>query len=176
MRRVAIVLVVLAVIAGAGFADGRADLGVNIPWQLGATLDESVGETEDPTLNVLSELAFLLPEAMISYEAPVGPVNLGVGVRAFTFLIESIAYPAAYAEIDVGPAVVNLNVGGGAFLLFGVFNHFETASLVIPDLSAHLKLGEALRVGIGTASFLGGGDQDVVPWVIYLSGKFIVRF
>jgi hypothetical protein len=178
MKRVFIALAIFAVVAAAGFADWRADIGVDIPWQLGATVEQGVlgDDPQNESLNVLAELTILLPEVMIGYEGRLGPVNVGAGARVFTFILESLLYPAAFAEVDVGPVAVNLNVGGGGFLFFGLANQFQTANLWIPDLSAHLKLGESLRVGVGMASFLGGETQQVFPYVIYLSGKFVVRF
>lgn len=176
MKKVVIAVLILVVAGASAFADWRADIGMDIPWRLGATVQDAVGDTQSESLDVLSEFTFLLPEVMIGYEAQVGPLNLGVGGRLFTFILESLVYPVGFAELDAGPVAVNLNVGGGGFLFFGLYNNFHTASLYIPDLSVHAKLGKSLRLGLGAATFLGGETQEVFPYLIYLSGKFVVRF
>lgn len=176
MKRYVVVLLLVFSVSGLAFSQFRADLGVDIPWRLGATVTNAVGDPETESLDVLSNITLLLPEAMVAYEARLGPVNLGIGARVFTFIIESLAYPAAFAEVELGPAAVNFNVGGGGFLFFGLFNHATSASLFIPDLSAHLKLGRSLRLGLGGAALVGSATQETFPFVVYLSGKFVVRF
>jgi hypothetical protein len=175
VKRLFSVLALLVIVSVLGFTQFRADLGIDIPWRLGATVTNAVGESETESLGVLSEITILLPEAMLAYEARLGPVNLGVGARVFTFIIESLAYPAAFAEVELGPVALNLNVGGGAFLFFGLYNHLGTASLFIPDLSAHLMLGKSLRVGLGGATLAGRVIEDAFPFIVYFSGKFVIR-
>lgn len=175
MKRLLIVMFVLVVVATSGFAQFRADIGFDIPWRLGATVTNAAGDQVSESLDVLSEFTFLLPDLMFSYEGVVGPVHLGVGARMFTLILESIAYPAAFAELDLGQLTVNFNVGGGAFLFFGLYNDLATGQLFLPDLSAHLKLGQSFRVGLGTIGLVGELLPDANPFIVYLSGKFVVR-
>jgi hypothetical protein len=175
MKKVLLVVVILALAGAAGFADGRADIGMAIPWKLGATLTSSLEDNE--TLNVLSYFTLLVPQVFVGYEFGLGPVNLGVGGRLYTLIFESVAMPAAFAEVVLGPVAVNLNVGGGGFLLFGLYNDLLTGPLLLPDLSAHVQLGRSLNLGIGATGILHPDiPEDVLPFVLYLSGKFVVRF
>lgn len=175
MKKVVLALLILAVVGTAGFADGRADIGMAIPWKLGATLSSSLGDNED--LNILSEFTFLVPQVFLGYEFGIGPVNLGVGGRLYTLILESVAMPAAFAEVVLGPVALNLNVGGGGFLFFGLYNNLLTEPLLLPDISAHIRLGKSLHLGLGTTVIMHPDiPEDVLPYIIYLSGKFVVRF
>ena len=180
MKKTLIVLAALLMITGFASAQFRADIGVDIPWQLGATVTNAFGESEGESIDVLEALDFalILPEAFVGLEGQFGLFNLGIGARVFTVLVESLAYPAAFAEAEVGPVAINLQFGGGGFLLFGLYNDFLTGSVFIPDLSAHLRLGQSLRIGLGAAAFMGEefADADVVPYIVYISGKFVIRF
>jgi hypothetical protein len=175
MKKVLLVVVALVLLGTAAFADGRADIGIAVPWKLGTTLSDSIGDTEE--LNVLANFTFLVPQLFLGYEFELGPVNLGLGGRLYTLIFESVASPAAFAELELGPVALNLNVAGGGFLFFGLYNDFATAPLFLPDLSAHVRLGKSLHLGLGT-TFIMHRDlpEGVRPYVLYLSGKFIVRF
>lgn len=177
MKKVALIAIAVLLLSPMAFADWRADIGVDIPWKIGLTIDSGSGDPLTETLDILEQFTFLLPEVFIGYEFPLGPVRLGLGGRIFTFLVESLIYPAAFAEIALGPVAVNLNVGGYAFGLFGLYNHMETGELLIPDLSAHIMFGESLRIGIGTAALIfEQAAGEVVPFIVYISGKFVIRF
>lgn len=175
MKKSLLATAILVAVAGLASAQWRADIGVDIPWTVGAEFSDAFGETDTDSVNVLSEITLLVPEVFIGYEAQLGLVNVGVGARVFTFIVQSLAYPAAFAEVDLGPLAVNLNLGGGAFLTFGLFNDIASGSVFIPDLSAHLKLGEAFRLGLGAAS-IASAEADGAITIVYLSGKFVVRF
>ncbi len=174
MRKIAVLLLMLTV-AGGAFAQFRADIGVDIPVSVGVSIPNDLGGSDTQSVNILNEIALLFPEAMLSYEMGFGPLSVGVGGRLFTFLVETVAYPAAFAELELGPLAVNLNVGGFGFLFFGLWNSFETGALLIPDLSAQLKIGRSLRAGVGLATFLGAEGQESFPYTLYLSGKFVIR-
>jgi hypothetical protein len=177
MKKVILLVAAVALLAPAAFADWRADIGVDIPWKIGVSIDTGSGDPLTQTLDVLEQFTFLLPEAFVAYEVPLGPVSLGLGGRIFTFLVESVIYPAAFAEVALGPVAVNLNVGGGAFGFFGLYNNVHTGQLVIPDLSANFLISDSLRIGVGTAALIfDQAASGTVPFIVYLGGKFVVRF
>lgn len=174
MKKTMMILLV-ALVATSAFAQFRADLGVNIPASVGVSVPNDFGGSDTGSVNILNEITLLFPEAMLAYELGLGPVNVGFGSRLFTLIIQSVAYPAAFAEVDLDPVVVNLNVGGAAFLFFGLWNSLEAGALLIPDLSAYLKLGKSFRIGAGVTTFLGAEEQQSFPYILYLSGKFVIR-
>ena len=174
MKKVILVLIILVVASSIGFAQFRADIGIAVPRRLGATLDGTLADREEFTIP--SEFVFLVPQLFLGAEFGVGPVNLGVGGRIYTVILESVAIPAVFAEVELGPVAVNLNIAGGAFVFFGLANSVETGQLLLPDLSAHVKIGRSLQVGAGATAILTPDiPEDVLPYVFYLSGKFVIR-
>lgn len=177
-RKVFAAVALSVVLAAPAFADWRVDVGADVPWGIGAVLSGFGGSTS-AGINVLENYLFLVPEVGFHYQFAAGPVRLGLGLRAFSLVLESLAWPNAFAEVNLGPIAVDLNVGGGAFLAFGLFNDLTTGSLIIPDLSAYLKLGKVFRVGVGAMYFYFPSQSwsgNAFPYVIYLSGKFSFRF
>lgn len=179
MRKKTLVAIVLGVIlAGHAFGEWRIDVGADIPWGIG-TVVSGYGDTSQGGVNVLQNFVFIVPEANMLYQFPVGPVNLGVGVRAFSLVLETIAWPNAFAEVNVGPVAIDFNIGGGAFLFFGLYTNLTTSAVIIPDLSAYFKLGKIFRIGLGGMLFYNPqtvGNIGYVPYTIYLSGKFSFKF
>ena len=178
-RFVIFVLALAVLTAAPSFAEFRADFGVLIPWRIGASA-QSGDEGESESFDVLQFATLPFPELMVSYSGDLGPITVGGGLRGFTIILQSLFWPALYAEADLGPAVVHLNLGGGAFWTFGVLGGaFETGGIFIPDLSAYLKIGKSFRLGLGVASIRGiefDPDVEISPWVFYISGKFVTMF
>ncbi len=174
MRKILVFIAALVVISSAtAVADVRVDFGFTVPWRLGAQISSLDEEVDDFDFDVLSQITILLPEVMVAYQEPVGPVNLGVGLRGFSLIVQSLLWPVVYAEYDFGPAVVNFNFGGGAFVFLGLYNDITTGSLFFPDLSAHAKLGRRFRAGLGVVGVLSGDlPEGVTPYMIYLNAKF----
>ena len=178
-RFVIFVLALAVLTAAPSFAEFRADFGVLIPWRIGASA-QSGDESANDSFNVLQVGMLPFPELMVSYTGDLGPITVGAGLRGFTVIVQSLFWPALYAEADLGPAVVHLNLGGGAFWSFGIFeSEFRTGGIFIPDLSAHLKIGQIFRLGLGVASIRGiefDPEVEITPWVFYISGKFVTMF
>jgi len=89
-----------------------------------------------------------------------------------------VIWPNAFAEIDLGPVVVEAQVGGGGFLFFGLVSDFQTGRVFFPDLSAWLKLGKEgnLRLGAGAIGVYLPEQTSDLPIVFYLGGKIALTF
>ena len=169
-------IIVLIIIPGA-FAQFRIDLAVDVPVKIGVSLSDLDGGSTNESINVLEFGTFPVPEALFAYQSSLGPVKLGAGIRVFSLILESIAWPHAYAELDLSPIVINAGVGGGAFMLFGLYNNIDTANLILPDMHIAYKLGDTFRLGIGAMGFTGKDlGPDVFPYIIYLTGRFSILF
>lgn len=179
MRKKLLIAIAVSLLSAAtAFADWRVDVGADIPWGIGS-VTSSFGGGSQSGINLLQNFVFLVPDGDILYQWPVGPLNLGVGARAFSLILETVAWPSAFAELNLGPVALDLSVGGGAFLFFGLYNSLTTGTVIIPDLAAYFKIGKIFRVGGGGMVFY---DPNVVssgaglPYAIYLSGKFSFTF
>ncbi len=171
MRKFIIIAALAAVLALPAMADWRLDIGVIVPRGVG--LSSSGGVNTD--LDILNKYIIPLPEAGIYYKGDIGGLQLGIGARAFTFILETIAWPNAYAELNIGPVAIEAQIGGGAFALFGVTpTTTGTGKVFIPDVSAWFKLGKkgTLRLGGGAIGlYIPSWLGDSVPFLFYLGGK-----
>lgn len=177
MKKTILTTVVLSVLLAApAFAEWRIDAGVDVPWGVGNAIS-TLGGSSTSGVNILESGVFPVPEGNFLYQAPVGPVKLGIGIRAFSLIVESAAWPNAMAEVNLGPVAIDLQVGGGVFLFFGLFSDLTTGAVVIPDLSAYFKLGKIFRLGGGGMLFYDPNlSSSGVPYVIYLAGKLSFTF
>ncbi|MFP4375954.1 MAG: hypothetical protein ACLFP4_02820 [Spirochaetales bacterium] len=173
-RRLVIFLALIGLAATPLVAQFRADIGLNVPWRLGVRANSTETGLESESLNVLDSVFLVLPEVSLSYTGRVGPVTIGGGFRGFTFIVQSLLYPHLFAEVELGQVVAGLSVGGGVFPFIGLYNSIETGGIFIPDLKAHVKLGETFRLGGGVASVVGVGDGVSTPFLVYLSGIFVI--
>ncbi|TFG85193.1 MAG: hypothetical protein E4H20_00965 [Spirochaetales bacterium] len=169
MKKLSLLFLMLALIAApAAFAQFRIDVGFNAPMLIGI---ENLDGPEGDPVEVPSFIP--LPFGQISYNMDLGALSVGAGLRAYTLIIESLAWPCAYVEFDVDPVVITLSGGGGFFLYFGVLgNGTLDMHMFIPELMAHFKLGKFTRLGIGGMTFIGLENQDVFPYIIYGSLQF----
>ncbi|HUW41311.1 MAG TPA: hypothetical protein VMV90_09885 [Rectinemataceae bacterium] len=172
MKRLALIAIVLVLLAAPAFAQFRLDVGIIVPRGLGTTS----GATSEGSF--VSDWPFIpLPEAGLYYQGDLGLVKLGIGARAFSFILETILWPNAYAELDFGRFAVQAQFGGGAFAMFGLANSTSTGNVFIPDLSAWFKLGKErnLRLGGGIVGLdvpsVFGSDM---PFLLYFGGKLSV--
>ncbi|MGA2479398.1 MAG: hypothetical protein ABSG63_11675 [Spirochaetia bacterium] len=152
------------------FADFRLDIGLDAPLSVGVSNGAS-GVGSD-----IGQIPFLpIPEVGLYYFWGLGPVDLGVGLRAYTIIIESLAWPNLVGEVNLGPVVIQAQLGGGFFAAFGAAgNSTAWGQVVVPDLSAWFKLGKSSQfrlgggiMGIYAPSALG----SYMPWLVYLGGK-----
>ncbi len=178
MKRVWVAFAIFAVVAGSAAAEWRADIRFDLPWRVGVTFEDPEGGSATESMNVLQEITILLPNVVVGYGTQLGPVAVGVGARLYTLIVQSMVYPVGFAEAGVGPIAINFNVGGGLFGFFGVYNALDAASVAIPDLSVHFKIGRTFRLGLGGMMVLGLDDtmEYAVPHLLYVSGMFATRF
>ena len=170
-------IIILLVIPGA-FAQFRIDLAIDIPKAGGFATD---GDTEfiSEVSEFFNEYTFPIPEATFAYQYSFGsiPLHVGGGLRVFSLILESVAWPIIYAELDLSPIVIHTNVGGLGFLYFGLLNGSTTSSLLMPDIHVAYKFGETFRLGLGAIAFTGiEGLDGVTPYAFYLTGRFSILF
>ena len=164
------------VIPGA-FAQFRIDLAIDVPVKIGISVSDLEGDSTNESIDVLEFGTFPVPEALFAYQTSLGPVKVGGGLRVFSLILESIAWPHIYSEIDLSPIVINAGIGGGAFMMFGLYNDVNTANLFIPDMHIAYKFGDTFRLGIGAMGFTGSDIySDAFPYMIYLTGRFSLLF
>jgi hypothetical protein len=187
MRKTFLLVVAVALMLGAAFDAGaqvRLDMDVNVPIYAGYT---AAGTAE----GAWNSYFIPFPDAKLFYQFSLGPVNLGAGVRVFTVIIENFLYPELYAELDLNPFVVSLNVGGLAFLEFGLLTSLLQGvgvttltgfhEVILPDLSVAYKVNDWFRIcgGVFMISPFGqslGGVLSNNVFAGYVSAKFIVMF
>lgn len=169
MKRVALVLVILASLTLPAFAQFKLDFGVMVPRGISSTSGSS---SEG---NFVSSWPFIpIPEAGLYYQGDLGVVKLGIGARAFSFILETVLWPNAYAEFDFGRFAIQAQFGGGVFAMFGLANSSASGNVFIPDLSAWFKLGRDRNFWLG-GGLVGLDVPDTfgndMPVLIYLGGK-----
>ncbi len=173
-RRSVILIVLFLTLATLGLgAQVRFDVGVDIPRGVGAVVGSNV-DTAD--FSSLASSFFPFPEATVYYRFGEGTVTGGIGLRAFTLIVETIAWPNAFVEVTLGPVAIEAQVGGGLFGLIGIANDVQFGKIFFPDLSAWFKIGKSFRLGAGAMGiFLPGSDVSVdLPFVYYFGAKFTI--
>jgi hypothetical protein len=120
----------------------------------GFITDEDVSGSEIGS--VLTEGVFPFPEASLYWQFHVGPVRLAPGIRFFTFIVESVMWPNLIAEMQLGPVFFEGQLGGLAFVYFGLFSGLEFGQVLIPDLSVWVGLGKKkqFRLGAGVIGLM----------------------
>ena len=149
-------------------ADSQVDIGLHIPYYAGIEVEneEDAGEA--------LEYLFLLPDLKYNYFFTEQGLKAGIGFRMFTLILESIAYPIITLETDLGPFTLSSHIGGGTFLLFGLFNSFEAGHIYIPEITAAYHLTETFSLGTG-AMFLFAPQEADLSNFAYI-GHVFARF
>jgi len=173
MKRLALLTMIIALVGGVAFAQLRIDVGIALPIGIGSVLAGSSLEMDSTVGEFLSRTFLPLPEAGLHYQFDLGVVKMGVGARAFTFILETIAWPNAFVELDLGQFVAEAQLGGGAFVLLGLASDFRTGRVFFPDLSVWLKVGQkqSIRLGGGIIGIYLPEQSSSFPVVVYLGGK-----
>jgi hypothetical protein len=173
MKRLILLLLVFTGFTVATFADVRLDIGFDIPRGIGSVAENQMSVNQD-AVDFFNNYIFPFPEAGIYYQQNLGPTRVGVGARAFTFILETVFWPNAYVEADLWKFTAALQAGGGLFGTFGLYNSFQTGKVFIPDLSLWFRIGEVFRVGGGMVWFVLP-DSSSTSFVYYLGAKFALK-
>ena len=152
-------------------ADSQVDIGLHIPYYTGIEVED--GEDQGDTGQALDYL-FLIPDLKYNYFFNEKGIKAGLGFRMFTIIVESIAYPIITLETDLGPFTLSSHIGGGAFLFFGLVNHFEAGNIYLPEITAAYRISESFSLGTG-AMFLFAPQEAGLSNFAYL-GHVFVRF
>lgn len=173
MKRIPVLICLIVLFAGVtANAQPRIDIGIDVPFYFGMTLPggDDVGS--------FSDFTFLFPEITGSYVFNLGFINIGVGVRMFTFIVETFGWPNAFVELNLGPMVLSAQIGGGLLFAFGLANTVETGPIVVGDLTAAFTVTEWFRLGIGVLTIaevdedIAFSDEGTFPFVVYAFAKF----
>ncbi len=179
MKKIILFILIIVLVVPAAFSQIRLDMGVKVPVSMGVKFSDLDSDTES-SVNIIENFTFLFPEVSGTYQFALGPLKLGAGIQLYTLILESIAWPMAFAEVDFSPLVpivINAKMGGGAFLMFGLYNHGDTGNLFMPEVNAYVKLGKTFRLGGGVMMFTNKDlADDAVPYILYLGGSFSTTF
>ena len=170
MGKKTVIIGLVVILLGAALpaaADSQVDIGLHIPYYIGI-------ETEDEDAGAALDYAFLVPDLKYNYFLNESGIRLGVGVRLFTVILESMVYPIVTVETDIGQFRLSGHVGGGAFLFFGLFNSIETGQIVLPEVSVAFRFSESFSIGTGAGFFFAPevGDFNNFAYV----GDVFARF
>jgi hypothetical protein len=169
LKKAILVLLIVAALTAPAMAQARLDIGFFVPRGVGVSGSGDIN-------TALADWPFIpIPEVGLYYQGDLGLIKLGIGARAVTMIVETIAWPNAYAELDLGPLAIQAQMGGGLFFMFGAAgNDSASGKVFLPDLSAWLKLGKkgTLRIGGGAMGlYIPDVIGDNVPFLLYLGGK-----
>ena len=171
---VLVAVVMLCVSALGASAQLRLDGNLSWPFYLGINLPGLTTGVQGST--AISSYAFIFPELQLSWQFGSGALRGGVGLRAFTLILESFGWPDAWLELELKPFVLRADLGGGWFYAFGLANSSALGKVVIPQLDVSWKLADWFRLGVGAlfiAPFDSPGNFGVA---VYVGGRFIALF
>ena len=161
------------------FADFRFDLAANLSFYSGFDLTRL-----DATGNTILEPGLQpFPEAGLHYMIKLGDLNIGAGIRLFTIVLETIAWPDIIVELELDPIVISAELGGGAFAAFGFISNAASISpTILGDIAVDIKVIDWLKLGVG-AFVIGENDPNVTlsdpgvfPISVYAFGKYSLNF
>lgn len=173
------VAVIAMLIGGAAVASAQFRLDIDIPWWLYVGLSEQLEADIGVEFGIedISKYAIVVPniQAYFTFGGPM--LKLGVGARLYTVLIANFLYPSIMGEVRLGNFDVNLNLGGLAGLAVAWGGYFETwtGPWATFDLSAGYRLTDWFRLGAGVFGGFHTDYPEYFPYVVYVSGKFIVN-
>ena len=114
------------------FASSQLDITLNIPYYTGLTIDDNnIGEAID--------YAFIIPEIKWCYNFGPKIIHFGIGLKAYTAIVQSVIYPIVNVESKLGPLILNIDIGGKTYFLFGLYNDFQTGDLFLGEASIAYK-------------------------------------
>ncbi len=178
MKRSLLAATLILLLAVPAFAQLRLDVGIDVPKGIGTALRGNA-EISQGTVDFFNTYFIPFPEASLHYQFDLGVVKLGLGARAFTLILESVLWPNAFAEVHLGPVVIEAQAGGGIFAMAGLFNKIDTGKLFFPDLSIWYKIGKKqnFRLGLGAMGFyMPELTTEGIGFAYYFGGKAAITF
>lgn len=178
MKRRLIVIVVVVVLLCAGAisasAQFRLDFNIAVPVYAGINLGD-VGISGGTSL---TEHLILLPMVDAAYQFGEAPLRFGFGVKAVTFIVESLLWPNAFLEIDLNPIVIRGDFGGGLFLAFGLSNQVlgESWTWVVPQIDVGVRLNDWFRLSGGAIALAPFDNMNNFGFLLYVNARFIILF
>ena len=178
MKRIILAVALITILTLPAFSQLRLDAGVAVPMTIGV-----MGSGEFDTSNEAGEFLrshwLPFPEAALSYQFSFGPLNLAPGVRAFTFILESVIWPNLMLELAFDPVFIQAQVGGLLFAFFGLYTDADYGELFFPDLSVWIGLGEErrFRLGVGAVGLYWPElTTEGMAFAPYVGGKVSLLF
>jgi len=172
MKKIVLILLLIGfILVPQVFAQVRFDLGLVVPVQYGIASSDVTGDLSE--YSAMMDYVIPFPELMLAYQFDVGPIKMGVGLRGYSLILETLLWPEIYAEVEFSRLVLNANVGGLALIYFGLVNGATSGGFVVPDVSLGFKLGKSFRVCLGAFGLLGTDlNTNAMPYVAYVAGRF----
>jgi hypothetical protein len=174
MKKILLIAALLSVLAigsvGAQQIQFRMDANLSVPVYWGffaGTLGGTYGQA--------ISFAFVIPEFDMYAQLNLGMFRMGIGVRMFTVILESVIFPDIYAELNIDPIVIRLGVSGGGIMLFGLVTYGpEFGPVIAPDLQVSFKIAEIFRVGAGFTVIMDLAHPDIGVFAPYLNAKLVI--
>lgn len=124
-------------------AGSQWDITLGIPYHMGVVF-------EGEATSAFSDYLIVLPEVKWGYYWGPEVFHVGVGFRLWTLLLESAVYPNISIESQLGNFVINANIGGWTFLVFGLYNDIGFSNFFLPDFSIAYRFGKKKIFSLGT--------------------------
>ncbi|MDX9783976.1 MAG: hypothetical protein RBT72_04390 [Spirochaetia bacterium] len=177
-KRWFLLVIVLLLSASTAFAEFGFELGAQIPIGVGG-LTSSLNLSSDYE-DIISVAGFLpIPTASLLFQSGLGSFKLGGGIRVYSLILASMAYPLIQAELGLGDFSIDMGMGG--FLLgyyaIGGYSGIEAIDLLLPELSLWYSLGarKLFRVGLGALGFIPTDfDFSGIPFLFYGGFKVVL--
>ena len=165
MKKILFILLIV-LISVPVFAGFQFDIDVNVPYYMGVTFhDQEMGDA--------MEYAFIIPDAKLTYYMGFKLLKVGVGLKAYTAIIQSFVYPTLNVESKVGPLVLNANLGGYVYGLFGLTNSVETGELLFGEATVAYKFG---LLSLGTGVIMISSPELLDDKAAAFAGTVFLRF
>lgn len=178
MKRTLVLMVLVAALILGSVASVSADvrLDFDVPWIVAAGLNVA-DVTGSSTVNVnLTNLHIPLPCVELAYQFGDGFLRGGIGVRAYTVLVEFVGWPMGYVEVALDRLVLRAELGGLGVFAFGVANGLLSTDFVAADLQAGYAVFPWLRLGAGVLIAAPPSNFSSNGWLFYVNARFAFDF
>ncbi len=179
MKRILLILLIVAAASIPAFSDFRADINIQVPALVGYIYQGDI-ELYGGAEGTLLAYPVPFPSVGLYYEINLGFLKLCPGIRVYTLLVQSALFPNILAEFDLHPLYIQAQIGGLFFYTFGILGSAaETGEAFIPDVSAWFGFGESgdFRIGLGVIGlYLPDVVDDGMLICPYIGGQWSVNF